>query len=202
MVGEPVHNIPCNACGGLAVRIVGPARPQTGYSLLELTLIVAILGIVAVAAMPNIASTRPYKLDLAAEEIAQAMRFSRSEAIRLGSPRGFDQNSNQKRIRVFRPDTGATPWAPVYDVYHPINKRLYDIELDTHPFAAADTVTRSTSFRGTCNQTENVYFDATGAPRCVDPETVLVEQFDVTLTLGSLTRVVTLHSVTGRVTVQ
>ncbi len=91
------------------MRIVGPARPQTGYSLLELTLIVAILSIVAVAAMPNIASTRPYKLDLAVEAIAGAMRFARSEAMRLGAPRGFRQQSSQKRIRVFRPDTGATP---------------------------------------------------------------------------------------------
>ena len=35
-----------------------------------------------------------------------------------------------------------------------------------------------------------------------DPETVLLEQFDVTLTLGPHSRVVTLHGISGRVTVQ
>ncbi|MGB5716368.1 MAG: GspH/FimT family protein, partial [Gammaproteobacteria bacterium] len=141
-------------------------------------------------------------LDLAAEEFANAMRFARSEALRTGEPRGFRQRSVTKRIRLFRPDTGTSPWTPNYDVYHPVSKQLYDINLNEHPFAAADTVTRNKVYRDTCNTPRNVYFDNNGIPRCTDPETVLLEQFNITLTLGSHSRIVTLHGITGRVSIQ
>ena len=173
-----------------------------GVTLVELLVVVAIIGVVAVAATPFLSSADPHKLDLAAEEFASAMRFARSEAMRTGEPRGFRQQSAAKRIRVFRPDTGTAPWTLNYDVYHPVGKQLYDVDLDTHPFAVADSVSRTPAFMGGCNQTGNVYFDANGIPRCANPETVLLEQFAVSLTKGGHTRVVTLHGITGRVTVQ
>ncbi len=68
--------------------------------------------------------------------------------------------------------------------------------------ASADSTTRTTAFIGTCDAKPKIYFDNNGIPRCVDPETVLLKQFDVSFTLGNHTRVVTLHGITGRVTVQ
>ena len=173
-----------------------------GVTLVELLVVLAILGVAAAVAVPSLSSSDPQTLDLAAEEFANAMRFARSEALRTGEPRGFRQKSSNKRIRVFRPDTSTSPWTLNYDVYHPVSKQLYDIKLDTHPFAAADSVVRNRTYRGTCNTPRNVYFDSTGIPRCADPETVLLDWFDVTLTLGPHTRVVTLHGITGRVTIQ
>ena len=181
--------------------MVGRLRSH-GVTLVELLVIIMILGIVAVVAIPDFRSGEPHQLKLAAEEFARAMRFARSEAIRLGSPRGFRQQSSQKRIRVFRPDTGVSPWALNFDVYHPLSKHLYDIQLDTHPFAAADVLSSNRVYRGTCNAPGKVYFDSNGTPWCADPETVLLEQFNVTFTLGSHSRVVTLQGITGRVTVQ
>lgn len=175
---------------------------DSGYTLVEILIVVSLLGIVAVVAVPNFSSVNPQPLDLAAEEMANAMRFARSEAMRLGTPIGFRQHSLNKRIRVFQPDTSASPWTLNYDVYHPHSKHLYDIELDSHPFAAADSVSHNRVYRGTCDTPRNVYFDANGTPWCAEPETILLEQFDVTLTLGSHSRVVTLHGISGRVTVQ
>jgi prepilin-type N-terminal cleavage/methylation domain-containing protein len=177
-------------------------RRETAYTLVEILIVVSILGIVAAVAIPNFSSVNPQPLDLAAEEIANAMRFARSEAMRLGSPIGFRQHSINKRIRVFRADTGTAPWTLNYDVHHPLSKHLYDIKLDSHPFAAADSVSHNRVYRGTCDRPRNVYFDNNGSPWCADPETVLLEQYDVTLTLGSHSRVVTLHGISGRVTVQ
>jgi len=177
-------------------------RRETAYTLVEILIVVSLLGIVAAVAVPNYSSVNPQPLDLAAEEIANAMRFARSEAMRLGSPIGFRQHSINKRIQVFRVDTGTAPWTLNYDVYHPHSKHLYDIELDSHPFAAADAVSHNRVYRGTCNKPGNVYFDSNGTPWCAEPETVLLEQFDVTLTLGSHSRVVTLHGISGRVIVQ
>jgi len=175
---------------------------QAGFSLLEITLVVLILGVMAAVVIPNFSSTDPAKLDLAAQEFADAMRFARSEAMRLGEPRGFRQQSSQKRIRVFRPDTGTSPWTLNYDIYHPVSKKLYDITLDNHPFARADDVSHNRIYRGTCNQTGNVYFDNRGIPRCVSPETVLLQQFDITFTLGSHSRMVSLDAITGQVSIQ
>jgi len=173
-----------------------------GITLLEALMVVSILGVVAVVAVPGFRSAEPRQLELAAKEFAEAIRFARSEAIRVGEPRGFWQQSGAKRIQVFRPDTSTTPWTPVYDIYHPVSRKLFDIELDKHPFAAADYLNRNATFRGTCNKTGTIYFDSSGTPWCADPESVLLEQFDITFTVGAYTRVVTLHGLTGRVMVQ
>ncbi|NNJ95964.1 MAG: prepilin-type N-terminal cleavage/methylation domain-containing protein [Gammaproteobacteria bacterium] len=177
-------------------------QSQRGYSLPELLAVVIILGIAAAVAIPDISTTDPDQLNIAAEELAQAMRFARSEALRTGQPHGFRQQSSAKRIRVFRPDTSTAPWTLNYDVYHPVSKKLYDIDLNIHPFARVDSLSHNRVYRGVCNSGGNVYFDSSGIPRCADPETVLLEQFEVTLTLSGHSRTVTLHGITGRVTVQ
>lgn len=173
-----------------------------GFTLLELTLVTTIIGIIAVAAVPNFSSTDPSGLELAALEVADAMRFARGEALRLAAPRGFQQQSSARRITVMRPDMSTTPATLFDDVYHPTTKKLYDIDFNTAPFVLVNEMATTSSFRGTCNQNENIYFDANGTPWCVDPPTVLLEQLDVTLTRGSLSQIVTLHGITGRVTIQ
>jgi prepilin-type N-terminal cleavage/methylation domain-containing protein len=178
------------------------SRRQAGLTLAELLVAVSILGIVAIAAVPNLSSTTPHKLDLAAEEIAGAIRFARSEALRLGQPYGFLQPSGVRRIRLFSSDTVTTPPPQVFDVYHPVSRKLYDIELDAHSFAAAESINRSGTFRGTCTDAGAIVFDRSGTPWCNDPRAVLLEQLDITVSLNGFSRVVTLHGVTGKVTVQ
>jgi len=177
-------------------------KREQGYTFVELLIVIFILGVAASVVIPDISTTNPGKLKIAAEEFARAMRFARSEALRTGQPHGFSQQSTAQRIRVFRPDTGASPLTLNYDVYHPLSKHLYDIQLNGHPFALADQLNLVVSFKGSCNDTDNIYFDSNGIPRCADPETILLQQLDLSFTLGNLTRVVTLHGITGRVTVQ
>lgn len=173
-----------------------------GSFLTEVLIVVTILGIVAVVAVPNFSSTDPVQLKSSTKLLAEAMRFIRSESIRTGMPYGFEIQSSQKRIRLFRADIGTNPPTPVYDVYHPISKQLYDIDIDEHPFAAADAVNSSTNFRGTCNSPTFIVFDRNGIPFCVDPMTVILEQASVTLTKGQSTRIAQLDGITGRVTIQ
>jgi len=175
---------------------------QRGYTLLELLVVAIIVGLIATLAVPSSSSGDAATLDLAAAEVADAIRFARGEAMRLGVARGFRQESTAKRLRVFSMDTNTTPATLVYDIYHSVDKHLYDRELEQQPFAFAGAMTRNAAFRGTCNQTGNIYFDANGTPWCADPDNVLLEQFDVTLTLGQASRVVTLDGITGRVTTQ
>jgi type II secretion system protein H len=180
------------------------ALTQAGLTMVELLLVVSILGLVAMVAIPSLSASDHAKLELAAEEFAQAMRFARSQAMQQGAPYGFRNppGSGIKRIRVFRMDTTTNPWSPVYDVYHPLSKILYDIDLRTHALAYAEAVSRNTTFRGTCNMVGNIYFDGHGTPWCADPEDVLLDQLNVTFSSGPISRVVTLHGISGRVTLQ
>ena len=175
---------------------------QVGYTLTELMIVVTILGLIAAIAAPGFSSSADKRLDLAAEEFATAMRFARSESIRTGEPYGFTEQSGAKRIRVFRLDTGTSPATLIYDVYHPVHKQLYDIEVDLRPLAAADSLTRTVNYRGTCNTPGTIYFDPNSTPWCADPVTVLLDDFELDLGLGASHRVVTVDRITGRVTVQ
>lgn len=175
---------------------------EIGYTLIELIITVTIIAVIAAIAMPAFSSAPDKKLQLAAEQFAAAMRFARSESLRTGKPHGFHEQSNNRRVQVFRLDTDTNPATPVYDVYHPIDKSLYDIDLDTQSLASADSVTRSTNYRGTCNEQNQVIFDANGTPWCSDPTSILLDSYELTFVQGTAQRVVALDAITGRVTVQ
>jgi len=179
-----------------------PVFRQGGFTLLELVVVVTVLALIATIAAPNLAPSDDKKLQVAAASMAAAMRFARNESIRTGKPHGFRQQNDPKRIRVVRLDETTTPFTLIYDVYNPIRKNLYDIDIDSAPTMAADVVTRSTEFRGTCNQHGRIYFDSNGTPWCADPNSVLLRDYSVDLYLGNNHRQVRLDGITGRVTVQ
>lgn len=174
---------------------------QQGLTLLELTAVVAVLGITALVVIPNLSSTNPQKLELAAQTVAEAIRFARDESIRTATPYGIVWPT-EKRIRVYRGDTDTNPPTPIYDVYHPVSKQLYEIDLETHPFAHVDEVISNSSYQGTCSNHMNTLFDASGTAYCWNPSSVICLQGSTTLTLGEHVRIVELDGMTGRVTVQ
>jgi len=178
------------------------AAAQRAYTVTELLVVVVLLGLAATIAMPSPKPGESRKLDFAAVEIANAMRFARSEAMRTGDAKGFYQQSVAKRIRVFSIDTDSLPATIEYDVYHPVDKTLYVRQFKQQPYAFDGNIEIGPSYRSTCDTTSTVYFDAGGTPWCSDPADVLLKRFDVILTLGTSSRVVTLNGITGRVTVR
>ena len=176
---------------------------QVGYTLIELVIVVTILAIVAAIVVPAATSTGPEKeLQLVAEEFAAAMRFARSESIRTGEPHGFRFLTNQERIRVFTADASGSPWTWIWDVYHPVSKQLFDYTLPAELWGATDAVALTAVYRSTCDRTGVVYFDASGTPWCLEPETALLDSYrlDITTTDGQIA--VILDGITGRVSVQ
>lgn len=172
---------------------------QLGITLLEVLIVVAILGIAAVVAIPESSSSRVYQLDLAADEIAQTLRFARDESMRTGRTYGVHLNPAYRRLRVFESDFGTTPATAVYDVYDPVTKNLYTLDFDTHPFVHPDSMSVVPAFRATCDTPMYIHFDRRGNARCGTSSAVLLTGLAVTIALGTESRSVTLDGVTGRV---
>jgi len=176
-----------------------------GLSLIELTVVIAILGITALVVIPNLSSSDAQKIDLAANSIAEAIRFARSESMRLRKPYGIDPIQRSLRVRVFRVNTATSPWSAVKDVYHPVSKKLYDLQFTRSQYRTVtlDSLVRSSSYRGTCQSSrERYYFDTNGSPWCLKPANIPLNWYKLILSLGSHTRTVTLHGPSGRVSVE
>jgi prepilin-type N-terminal cleavage/methylation domain-containing protein len=73
---------------------------RQGFSLLEMLLVVVILSIAAKIALPNLATATPARLDRAANELAEALRFARAEAIRTGTLVGVQYSASTPSISV------------------------------------------------------------------------------------------------------
>ncbi len=152
--------------------------------------------------VPDFSSTDPTRLDLAAEKYADAIRFARSESIHTGEPHGFQQKNDDRFLKVKSVDYSETTWALNDDIYNPVSKRLYHVKLDELPGADNITTSRSYSFRGTCDSFKQVYFNNHGSAWCLNPEQVGLNQYVITLSLGSHTRTVSIDGITGRVMIQ
>ena len=180
-----------------------PFFRQAAYTLTELVIVVAILAIVAAIAVPVTSSPEADKqLDLIANEFAAAMRFARSESIRTGKPHGFRFLTNQYRIRVFTADTTISPWTWIWDVYHPVDKDLYDYTVPADLIGATAPVTHTPVYRSSCSRQGAVYFDEKGTPWCLEPETALLDSYQLDIVIGPRRATVNLDGITGRVTVQ
>ena len=79
---------------------------------------------------------------------------------------------------------------------------FYNIDLASRFYTGIDGITRNAQFHGNCNNPDLIFFDAGGMPSCGVSGGALVDQYDVTLSFGSRSRVVSLYGITGRVTVQ
>ncbi|MDJ0911357.1 MAG: prepilin-type N-terminal cleavage/methylation domain-containing protein [Woeseiaceae bacterium] len=179
-----------------------PISRQDGYTLIELIIVVVVLVLIASIAVPSFTSSDTEELDLTAAEFAAAIRFARSESIRTGEPHGFRFLVNQYRIRVFTVDASASPWTWVFDVYHPVDKDLFDYTFPPELAGSATPVVHTPLYRGTCDRQGVVYFDPTGTPWCLEPETVLLDSYRLDITTNEGQAVVKLDGITGRVTVE
>lgn len=104
----------------------------SGFSLVELLIVIVILGVVAKVAIPMFSSVSDEtKLDNAANEIIQALRFARSESMRLGATpcieAGIQPNTvNSVGIKGWTTNTSS---AASFVIYHPLEKKDYQYTM-------------------------------------------------------------------------
>ncbi|MDJ0739694.1 MAG: GspH/FimT family pseudopilin [Gammaproteobacteria bacterium] len=184
---------------------------QRGISLVELSLVVAILGVIAVIVLPNYAATGEQQLELASHRVADALRFARSEAIRSGALRGVlvdtaDDQALGRDITVFEPDLATAPFGLSTLLRDPLSRQPYDAWLGGSVGGGivgfADGV-KPFAFDGVSGNQSYVFFDADGFPRWVD-NGVLYRMTDgaVRLAAGHASATVVVDPADGTVRIQ
>lgn len=176
--------------------------PQHGRTLLEMTIVVTLISLVAAVAVPSGSSLHLHRLNLSTSELAGAFRFSRDEARRTGVPHGVSLDVSANVVRVFRLDEAPDPNVRIFDIYHPVTKLIYAVQLDAPPFVGVSLKGVGGQLIGACGDPDQIAFDAHGVVRCSEPSTTRINNASVELTIGELSQSLTIDGYTGRVLVQ
>jgi prepilin-type N-terminal cleavage/methylation domain-containing protein len=179
--------------------LVATARRQTGVTLVEMVLVVAVLAVAATLAIPMSEPAGDAAAASAAGDVAQAVRFAQREAMRTGSFHVAEINPATQTIRVYRlTDTGAVSGVKVN---HPFDKLEYRISLAGK---APHVRITSSVFTYGADRTVDVAFSPDGTPlRYVTgqlPSAALSADGSVGLQAGAAQRTVLVDRTTGRVT--
>lgn len=175
---------------------------QSGYTLVELIIVVTVLAIIAAIAVPSLAPAEHHKLASAASVVADAVRFAREEARHTGFVHGISTDLSNNSVRVFRLDEVPNPNLKTFDVYQPISKQLYTVQLAAPPFRGVVLNTVGGQMVGTCNDPGNIAFDSSGVVHCVEPVATRIRDASIELALGELRLTVSIDDYTGRVSIQ
>jgi len=174
-----------------------------GVTLIEIIIVVTIIAVFAVVALPSFTSSEKYQLEAATQQFADAIRFARSEAMRTGDWYGYYLREDLQKISVYRVDTGTSPWTPIYDVYHPVTKQLYTIDLNNDSVSSVESIIESFSYQaGSCTNVRYTNFNNNGVAYCSDPNNLLLKQGALTFNLNSHFREITLNGLNGQVSVK
>lgn len=175
------------------------AQKERGYSLVELLIVVAILTLIAAIATPAFTNNNEATLEQAATEVASAIRFAHSEAMRTGVPHGVYAKQSIQQIRIYRLPAGT----PIYDVYDPLTKQLYDLNFSTG--GSGVTIDRVYfKFENFFSPRDYLGFSGgTGLPKYNDSGTIRMLQIAyVRLDHNGIQKRIDISPMTGRVTVQ
>ena len=180
---------------------------QAGFSLLELAVVVLILGIMAIVVIPDSAPGNQQKLDLAAQQIAQALRFAHSEALRTGEHHGVTISQVTQTITVIKWDLTTDPVSTELVPYHPVNNQAFVFDADSISLAPGVSITNSSDIFNYIGigRRRSLIFDPQGVPVWVlgsDDSVYRLLDGIVELSNGQNQRTIEVAPLTGRVTIQ
>lgn len=109
----------------------------SGFTLVEMLVSIAILGVTAATVIPSLSSNDPQKLGVAAEETANMLRFALSEASRTGSYVLVD-GTTAGQLKLYYSDASASSVSAIDD---PLIKRAAILDISGSPFSQGVTPT-------------------------------------------------------------
>lgn len=177
-------------------------RNSRGFTLLELLIVLTLLATIAAIAMPSGTPVRLHSLELAASQLADALRFARNESRRTGYLYGVTPDIGNNTIRVFRLDEGPSPNLKVFDVYDPVTKQLYAVDFNSSAYRGVTIAGVDGDVLGNCTDTGNIAFDLAGVVRCTEPVATRILDTDIELRLDDSQIIVSVDGHTGRVTIR
>lgn len=176
-------------------------------TLIDVVIAVAIISLVAVIAIPSYSSNHKYRLEVAINEVVNAIRFARSEAMRTGDFYGVDIDRNSKQITIYKANVITNPVEREFVAYHPVNKNLYDYSFANDlkvPDVSIDNATALFLYADTLRR-DSLLFDKNGVPIWFNVGSNTIAQLsdaNITLSLGTLTQSITIQPYTGRIIIQ
>ena len=174
-----------------------------GFSFVEMLIVVMIVSVLAFLALP---STRPgeiSRLEQASNEVVQAIRYARSEAMRSGEPHGIYVDATLQRLRVYHLDVSVTPPVPQFTVRNPMDKKFYDLRFDSDPVVSAATIDVVAIAYTDLGPSSLLSFTAQGTPFFTDGiRPYMLSNGNIGLSLGDHYRVISVTPYSGRVSVQ
>src|SRR6266702_8327788 len=109
-----------------------PGQSPLGFTLVETLLVAALIGILALAAVPLLSSQNPTKLDVAAAEVGNALRFSIGEAERINGC-SWVEGSVAGQLTVWSSAAcDRSAWGPLSDL---LTKRALDVDTSGPAFS-------------------------------------------------------------------
>jgi prepilin-type N-terminal cleavage/methylation domain-containing protein len=180
-------------------------RAASGFTFIEVLVAFLVLAIVVAGVNPQLSSGNPEKLDVAASQVAAAIRFARSEAMRTGEVHSVFVDEGNEEITVELTELSTKPASAKNVLYHPINKQPYTFNLPGNTSTRDVLVTSpAASFLfATIGKQQRLMFTAQGVPVFIDTTTNTVHQLvngEVQLGMSGIDVMVTVQPVTGRVT--
>lgn len=182
-------------------------RHPAGYTLVELVITITIIAVIAAIAVPAYSPGADKRLQLAANDVASAIRYARSESLRTGESHGLTISQTTQKVTVNKYDLSTAPISVLYTLTHPVDKQPYDFNVNTRATTKGVTISNAQdvfNFTGLGGR-RSVIFDANGTPMWIvgsGPTTYLLSDGNIELSYGNQQSTVSLAPITGRVTVQ
>ncbi len=163
-----------------AHRVHTPARERTGLSLIELTIGLGLVAIMAGVAVPRyIDAVSGYRVQVAARRLADDLQWTQRAARQTASPQSITIDPTQHRYQLSHatsPTRRDQPYQIRLDA-SPYHVQIVDLQLDPPAEAAADSAV-------------TLHFNRFGQPD---------QAMEVTLRAGQKLRTISVASLTGKV---
>jgi prepilin-type N-terminal cleavage/methylation domain-containing protein len=172
------------------------AHRHNGYTLAEMLIVCAVLAVAAAVALPSAQPVAEFRVDAAASEVVQALRFARQEAMRTGAYRALRCDIASNQLSVYVPDASG---GVANMVAHPLSKMDYTLNLGQAPAGSNMALTRC-SFVFTDKSTNTfLAFDADGNPIGGTMQIRALSSGTIIVGAGNVTRTIAVDAI-GRVT--